>query len=61
MVAGADTAADLVAELADQLYRVLDRRQRLEKEIERAFFNLHSQEPAGDRTSPRGTHSDRDW
>ena len=40
VVAGADTAADLVAELADQLYRVLDRRQRLEKEIERAFFNL---------------------
>ncbi len=40
VVAGADTAADLVAELADQLYRVLERRQRLEKEIERAFFNL---------------------
>jgi transposase len=40
VVAGADTAADLVAELADQLYRVIDRRQLLEKEIERAFFNL---------------------
>ena len=40
VVAGADTAADLVAELADQLYRVLERRQRLEKEIELAFFNL---------------------
>src|SRR6266567_6868335 len=40
VVAGADTAADVVAELADQLYQILDRRQRLEKEIERAFFNL---------------------
>lgn len=40
MVASADTAADLVAELADQLYRVLERCQRLEKEIERALFNL---------------------
>jgi transposase len=40
VVAGAETAAELVAELAEQLYRVLDRRQRLEKEIERAFFNL---------------------
>ena len=40
VVVGADTAADLVAELADQLYRIIERRQRLEKEIERAFFNL---------------------
>jgi len=40
VVAGAETAAELVAELAEQLNRVLDRRQRLEKEIERAFFNL---------------------
>jgi transposase len=40
IVAGADTAAELVAELADQLYRILERRQRLEKEIERAFFAL---------------------
>jgi transposase len=39
-VAGADTASQLVAELAEQLSRVLERRQRLEKEIERAFFNL---------------------
>ena len=40
VVPGAETAADLVAELAEQLYQVLDRRQRLEKEIERAFFAL---------------------
>jgi len=40
VVAGADTAAGLIAELAEQLHRVLARRQRLEKEIERAFFNL---------------------
>jgi transposase len=40
VVAGAETAAELLAELAEQLHRVLDRRQRLEKEIERAFFNL---------------------
>jgi len=39
-LAGADTASQLVAELAEQLSRVLERRQRLEKEIERAFFNL---------------------
>jgi len=39
-VAGAETAAQLVAELAKELYRLLDRRQHLEKEIERAFFNL---------------------
>jgi Transposase len=37
VVAGAETAAELLAELAEQLHRVLDRRQRLEKEIERAF------------------------
>jgi transposase len=39
-VAGAETAAGLIAELADQLQRVLARRQSLEKEIERAFFAL---------------------
>jgi transposase len=39
-VAGAETAARLIAELAEQLQRVLTRRQSLEKEIERAFFGL---------------------
>jgi transposase len=39
-VAGAETASQLVAELAEQLHRVIERRQRLEKEIGRAFFNL---------------------
>jgi transposase len=39
-VAGAETAAGLIAELAEQLQRVLTRRQSLEKEIERAFFGL---------------------
>jgi transposase len=40
VVPGAETAAGLVAELAEQLHRVLVRRQSLEKEIERAFFAL---------------------
>jgi transposase len=40
VVAGADTASHLVAELAEQLRRVLERRQQLEKEIEHAFFHL---------------------
>ncbi len=40
VVPGADTAAELVAELADQLHRVLVRRQSLEKDIDRAFFAL---------------------
>ncbi len=40
VVPGAETAAGLIAELAEQLYRVLVRRQSLEKEIERAFFAL---------------------
>ncbi|MDQ6674170.1 MAG: IS110 family transposase [Chloroflexota bacterium] len=40
VVAGAETAASLVAELAEQLHRVLTRRQTLEKEIEHAFFGL---------------------
>ena len=40
VVAGAETAAGLVAELAEQLHRVLTRRQLLEKEIEQAFFGL---------------------
>jgi len=39
-VAGADTASQLVAELAEQLSRVLERRQQLEKEIKGAFFTL---------------------
>jgi transposase len=39
-VAGAETAAGLVTEMAEQLYRVLTRRQILEKEIEQAFFGL---------------------
>jgi hypothetical protein len=37
VVAGAETVAGLIAELAEQLLRVLTRRQSLEKEIERAF------------------------
>ena len=40
VVPGAETAAGLVAELAEQLHRVLARRQNLEKEIERSFFAL---------------------
>jgi transposase len=40
VIPGAETAADLVAELAEQLQRVLARRQRLEKEIDQAFFDL---------------------
>jgi len=40
VVPGAETAAGLVAELAEQLHRVLVRRQLMEKEIERAFFAL---------------------
>jgi len=40
VVPGAETAADLVAELADQLQHVLVRRQRLEKEIDQVFFGL---------------------
>ena len=40
VVPGAETAADLVAELAEQLQRVLARRQLLEKEIDQAFFDL---------------------
>jgi hypothetical protein len=40
VVAGAETTAGLVAELAEQLHRVLARRQSLEKEIERVFFSL---------------------
>ena len=40
VVPGAETAAGLVAELAEQLHRVLVRRQSLAKEIERAFFAL---------------------
>ncbi len=40
VVPGAETAAGLVAELAEQLHRVLARRQLMEKEIERAFFAL---------------------
>jgi transposase len=40
VVAGAETAAGLIAELAEQLLRVVTRRQGLEKEIERAFFGL---------------------
>jgi|tagenome__1003787_1003787.scaffolds.fasta_scaffold20869302_2 transposase len=40
VVPGAETAAGLVSELAEQLHRVLARRQLMEKEIERAFFGL---------------------
>jgi transposase len=40
VVPGAETAAGLVAELAEHLHRVLTRRQSLEKEIEHAFFAL---------------------
>jgi transposase len=40
VVPGAETAAGLVAELAEQLNRVLVRRQLMEKEIEHAFFAL---------------------
>jgi transposase len=40
VVPGAETAANLVAELADQLHRLVVRRQRLEKEIDQAFFAL---------------------
>jgi hypothetical protein len=40
VVTGAETAAELVAELAEQPNRVFARRRRMEKEIERAFFNL---------------------
>jgi transposase len=39
-VPGADTAARLIAELAAQLSQVLLRRDQLEREIERAFFDL---------------------
>ena len=39
-VPGADTAATLVSELAEQLHRLIVRRQRLEKEIDHAFFAL---------------------
>jgi transposase len=40
VVAGADTAATLVGELAGELDRVLARRQQLGTEIEHAFFAL---------------------